>query len=226
MEVNEELEAIILDFHSSQKFLGFCSNAPIILAKVLGRKRYERPGTLVTFGGKESQGLMKVAEKFGNEVKETEFTEVLHDKMNRIVTVPGNSTGKRKPSAVFACMQSLVQQVNSQLKGTKKTSKTISIISTYEINKGMKEAFEDAMFDYSYLTRQEEGCVRFDVLEGFDNPMSYSVLRVFRDIDSMIAHKDTAHYQVWDHFKSTEDAIGADSVKMLKGRHYDLKIQG
>lgn len=81
------------------------------------------------------------------------------------------------------------------------------------------------MFDYSYLTRQEDGCVRFDVLEGFEDNLYFRVLRVFRDIESMIEHKDTPHYQAWNEWKSNSDAVVNDSVKVMKGTHFDLKVQ-
>lgn len=91
--------------------------------------------------------------------------------MNRVVTVPGNSTGRRRPADVFFSMQSLVKQVNAQVKGKKAPKDTISVLSQYEVKEDKKEEFENSMFDYSYLTRQEQGCVRFDVLEGFDNSL-------------------------------------------------------
>ena len=163
--MDEDIEILILDFFSQSKYLAFCSNAPIILAKILGKQNPDRPGSLLTFGGEENIDLKAVAEKLGNEVMTSPYTYVTYDEINKIVTVPGNSTGKRRPAQVFASIQAMVQQVYNQLKGITESPTTLSVISRYEIKKGKKEEFEDAMFDYSYLTRQEEGCIRFDVLE-------------------------------------------------------------
>lgn len=106
---------------------------------MLGKKRYERPGLLLSFGGREQQNLSKIADKFGNEIKASDFNEVTYDQYNRVATVPGNSSGKRRPADVFASMQYLVRQVHSNIKGGKPPQQTVSILSIYEIKEGSKE---------------------------------------------------------------------------------------
>lgn len=154
MKVDDDIEIIILDFFSQKKYLAFCSNAPILLAKVLGKDKTNQSGALLTFGGSDSDEMKKVAEKLGNKVMETQFTtHVTFDQINKIVTVPGNSSGRRCPADVFMSITAMVQQVNNNIKGTKEPTSNISVITRYELNKGKKDEFEDAIFDYSYLTR-------------------------------------------------------------------------
>jgi quinol monooxygenase YgiN len=53
----------------------------------------------------------------------------------------------------------------------------------------------------------EEGCLRFDILEDYEDPNLYYTYRVFDKIDNVMAHRRTAHYQEWDNFKNNGGAI-------------------
>ena len=63
-----------------------------------------------------------------------------------------------------------------------------------EIKDGTKEEFEDVLDNYSNITKMEEGCLRFDVLEDDKDPNLYYTYRVFDKIDSVMAHRRTSHY--------------------------------
>ncbi|RKX31851.1 MAG: antibiotic biosynthesis monooxygenase [Verrucomicrobia bacterium] len=44
---------------------------------------------------------------------------------------------------------------------------------------------------------QEEGNLRFDVLQSEDDPTYFILYEAYRDADAAAAHKATAHYQKW-----------------------------
>jgi autoinducer 2-degrading protein len=46
-------------------------------------------------------------------------------------------------------------------------------------------------------TREEEGNVRFDVLQGADDPTRFFLYEVYRDEDAFHVHHDSPHYLTW-----------------------------
>jgi (4S)-4-hydroxy-5-phosphonooxypentane-2,3-dione isomerase len=46
-------------------------------------------------------------------------------------------------------------------------------------------------------SREEPGIARFDVLVDDKDPAHFSLVEVYRDDAAPLAHKETAHYQVW-----------------------------
>jgi len=89
MSVNDQVERVIVEFHSAGKPLGLCCIAPIIVAKVLGDKN-----PLLTLGcagdGAEwpYQEAIEVARGLGGNMQEKNVGEVCVDTENKIVTTP------------------------------------------------------------------------------------------------------------------------------------------
>jgi quinol monooxygenase YgiN len=46
-------------------------------------------------------------------------------------------------------------------------------------------------------SRQEPGCLRFDVLRQNDHPGRFTFYEVYKDEDAVKAHQQTAHYARW-----------------------------
>jgi len=59
------------------------------------------------------------------------------------------------------------------------------------------EAFREATTENARNSRNEPGVVRFDFLQDTDNPAHFSLVEVYRDQDSVAAHKQTAHFLAW-----------------------------
>lgn len=73
----------------------------------------------------------------------------------------------------------------------------IHIIVRVEPKPDKVEAFlELATYD-ARNSRQEPGCVRFDVLRQNDNPLRFAFYEVYKDDDAVKAHQQTEHYARW-----------------------------
>ncbi|MCC6446724.1 MAG: antibiotic biosynthesis monooxygenase, partial [Armatimonadetes bacterium] len=46
-------------------------------------------------------------------------------------------------------------------------------------------------------TRQEQGNVRFDVLQGEDDPCRFFLYEVYRSPEDFASHQKTSHYLAW-----------------------------
>ena len=46
-------------------------------------------------------------------------------------------------------------------------------------------------------TIQEQGCLRFDVIQQIDDPNRFMLYEVYRDEAAIEAHRATAHYATW-----------------------------
>jgi autoinducer 2-degrading protein len=59
------------------------------------------------------------------------------------------------------------------------------------------EAFlELALFD-AQNSRNEPGCLRFDVIKHNDNPPRFAFYEVYKDEDAVKAHRQTPHFARW-----------------------------
>ena len=59
------------------------------------------------------------------------------------------------------------------------------------------EHFIGAVLDNARNTRREPGNVRFDVLQGDDDPTRFLLYEAYRSKDDFVAHQQTAHYLRW-----------------------------
>ena len=59
------------------------------------------------------------------------------------------------------------------------------------------EAFKTLTLDNARNTRQEPGCVRFDVLQDKDDPTRFTFIEVYKDPSDIDHHKATDHYARW-----------------------------
>jgi len=59
------------------------------------------------------------------------------------------------------------------------------------------EAFQELVRFNAANSRQEAGCLRFDVLRSVDNPLLFRLHEVYKDEAAFLAHQQTAHYARW-----------------------------
>jgi len=64
-------------------------------------------------------------------------------------------------------------------------------------------------------TREEPGNVRFDVLQGADDPTRFFLYEVYRDERAFHAHHDSPHYLAW------REAVGDWMAKPRQGLKYE-----
>ncbi|KAJ9451395.1 Glyoxalase ElbB [Diplonema papillatum] len=108
MAVDPAVEAVLKEFHAAKKPLGLCCIAPIVAAKVFGRKS-GGPGLTLTLGCRGDawpyQGSIDAAESFGNELKECDMDATCFDKKNKLVTAPAYMKENATPHEVFTPWQ-------------------------------------------------------------------------------------------------------------------------
>jgi quinol monooxygenase YgiN len=60
-----------------------------------------------------------------------------------------------------------------------------------------RDEFLAASVENARNSLQEPGVARFDVLHQADDPNRFVLVEVYRTPEAVLAHKETAHYQVW-----------------------------
>jgi (4S)-4-hydroxy-5-phosphonooxypentane-2,3-dione isomerase len=64
-------------------------------------------------------------------------------------------------------------------------------------------------------SRQEQGVVRFNVLQDRDEPGHVVLVEIYRDEDASAAHKQTAHYAQWRDTVAPMMARPRESVRFM-----------
>jgi len=59
------------------------------------------------------------------------------------------------------------------------------------------EAFQELVRFNAANSREEAGCLRFDVLRSVDNPLLFRLHEVYKDEAGFLAHQRTPHYARW-----------------------------
>jgi quinol monooxygenase YgiN len=59
------------------------------------------------------------------------------------------------------------------------------------------ETFRAATVENARHSVREPGVARFDVVQHADDPTRFMLLEVYRSLEAVAAHKETAHYRVW-----------------------------
>ena len=77
----------------------------------------------------------------------------------------------------------------------------VVVFVTVKIKEGSVDDFLKAMEIDVAGSRKEEGCLRFDLLEG-DGERVYHFYESYKDADAAAFHKTTAHYKAWADFKA------------------------
>ena len=59
------------------------------------------------------------------------------------------------------------------------------------------EAFKQATLQNARQSVNEPGIAAFDVVQQQDDPTRFVLVEAYRTPQATVAHKETAHYQVW-----------------------------
>jgi (4S)-4-hydroxy-5-phosphonooxypentane-2,3-dione isomerase len=72
----------------------------------------------------------------------------------------------------------------------------IVLVSIHVKNESL-EAFQAATLENATNSIQEQGVLRFDVLQQSEDPTRFILVEVYRTPDDQLRHRETRHYQVW-----------------------------
>ena len=73
-----------------------------------------------------------------------------------------------------------------------------AIVVRVTVKPGARDAFiAVATDDARSSTRDEPGCLRFDVLQSSEDPDTFMFYEVYRDSAALEAHRQTPHYKRW-----------------------------
>jgi (4S)-4-hydroxy-5-phosphonooxypentane-2,3-dione isomerase len=65
------------------------------------------------------------------------------------------------------------------------------------VKPGQAEAFKAATVENARNSIEEDGIVRFDVVQQEDDPDRFVLVEVYRTVNDTVLHKETAHYLKW-----------------------------
>ncbi|MGV1009293.1 MAG: putative quinol monooxygenase [Dermatophilaceae bacterium] len=82
------------------------------------------------------------------------------------------------------------------------------------VRPGDIDAFLAATEQNARASREEPGVVRFDVLRDRDEAERVVLVEVYRDDAAAVAHKESAHYQVW------RDAVAPMMARPRQSRRF------
>lgn len=89
----------------------------------------------------------------------------------------------------------------------------VAVTVVLEIDPSRVEEFLVCMRANAAASRQEPGCVRFEVAQQFDKPNHFALSEVYRDRAAMDAHYTTPHYATWKDLAATGIVLNRMSVR-------------
>ncbi len=103
-DVNAEVKRVILEFFEASKPIGACCIAPVLLAKVLGKKK-----VTLTIG--DDAATAAEIQKTGAQHEECPVDDYITDRETKVVTTPAYMYGDAKPNEVFAGIFGLAHEL-------------------------------------------------------------------------------------------------------------------
>ena len=76
------------------------------------------------------------------------------------------------------------------------------------------DAFRAATLVNAAHSLHEPGVARFDVIQQLEDPTRFVLAEVYRTLDAIAAHKETAHYAVW------RDTVAPMMAEPRSSTHY------
>jgi quinol monooxygenase YgiN len=96
---------------------------------------------------------------------------------------------------------------------SKMSAAPIGVFVTVEIEEARVPAFLEALKVDAAGSREEEGCLRFDLLKDSENPNTWSFYEIYKDDAALAVHKTLPHYQAWADFKATGGVVSQKVAK-------------
>jgi len=93
------------------------------------------------------------------------------------------------------------------------SSKPFSIIVEAEIREEQMDNFLLMIKNNAEKSREEPGCIRFDVLRDQSKENKFWFYEVYENKEAVDHHKTTPHYQSWADFKENGGTISSVSHK-------------
>ena len=85
---------------------------------------------------------------------------------------------------------------------TKMSAAPIGVMVTVEIEEARVPAFLEALKVDAAGSREEEGCLRFDLLKDSENANTWHFYEIYKNDEAMAVHKKLPHYKAWADFKA------------------------
>ncbi|KAG7346917.1 autoinducer-2 modifying protein LsrG [Nitzschia inconspicua] len=95
----------------------------------------------------------------------------------------------------------------------KMSEKPFSVIVEAEIKEDRMDEFMTMIENNANKSRQEPGCIRFDVLQDQSQKNKFWFYEVYENAAAVDFHKTQAHYQGWADFKESGGTISSVSHK-------------
>ena len=95
---------------------------------------------------------------------------------------------------------------------TKMSAAPIGVMVTVEIEEARVPAFLEALKVDAAGSREEEGCLRFDLLKDSENANTWHFYEIYKNDEAMAVHKTLPHYKAWADFKAR---LAASSCLLL-----------
>lgn len=111
--IQPDVERVVKDFHNAKKPVGMCCIAPVIGAKVLGKKS-GGPGVTVTLG--EEGGASQAVAAMGSTHVVKPVTQSLVDEAHSLFTSPAYMYGDAKPHEVFDGIGAMIAQLMGRVR--------------------------------------------------------------------------------------------------------------
>jgi autoinducer 2-degrading protein len=85
---------------------------------------------------------------------------------------------------------------------TKMSAAPIGVMVTVEIEESRVPAFLEALKVDAAGSREEEGCLRFDLLKDSEQANTWHFYEIYKNDEAMAVHKTLPHYKAWADFKA------------------------
>lgn len=89
----------------------------------------------------------------------------------------------------------------------------LTMVVRVEIEEARIPKFLEAMKVDVDGSRQEPGCLRFDLLRDQTQPNAFVFYEVYKDEAALATHKETPHYKEWAAFKAEGGVLAQSAVK-------------
>ena len=93
------------------------------------------------------------------------------------------------------------------------TTPPLAILVEVDVEPTKLDAFRDAMEIDVQGSREEPGCLRFDLLQDQTDPCKFYFYEVYKDADAVAYHKQTEHFAAWAAFKESGGVLSQRSSK-------------
>jgi autoinducer 2-degrading protein len=89
----------------------------------------------------------------------------------------------------------------------------VAITVVLEIDPARVDEFLSVMLSNAAASRQEPGCLRFEVARAFDKPNFFALSEIYKDKAAMDAHGQMPHYAPWKEPAATGICLSRMAVR-------------